>query len=163
MGRQAVGQVAAAADGRGKIKVDIPASEKAQDDYSIFEMNDTWLETTNAAYQQRGMLTYGCIFILAMGMIIVGVAVWALTNPPPNTSGTELMVAMAFVVVFMLLGFGIILVSLWGFLQELFTWTRIPIRFNRQTRMVHAYRGGGGEGCHFGPLGQGILFHRAAP
>lgn len=126
-----------------QLKVDIPASEKAQDDYSIFEMNDTWLETTNAAYQQRGMLTYGCIFILAMGMIIVGVAVWALTNPPPNTSGTELMVAMAFVVVFMLLGFGIILVSLWGFLQELFTWTRIPIRFNRQTRMVHAYRGGG--------------------
>jgi hypothetical protein len=92
------------------------------------------------------MLTYGCIFIFAMGMMFVWGTAWALTNPPPNTNGAELVAAMAFVVLVMFFGFRIILVSLWGFRQEMFTWTRIPIQFNRQTRTVHAYRGVGAKG-----------------
>lgn len=146
-----------------QLKVDTPASGKAQDDYSIFGMNETWLETMNAAYQQRGMLTYGCIFILAIGVMFVGMMAWALSNPPPNTSGAELVVAMAFVVAFMLFGFGVILVSLWGFRQELFTWTRIPIRFNRQTRMVHAYRGAGAKGVISVPWDKAFFFIEQRP
>jgi hypothetical protein len=70
---------------------------------------------------------------------------------------------MAFVVVFMLFGFGIILVSLWGFRQEMFTWTRIPIRFNRQTRMVHAYRGVGAKGVISVPWDKAFFFIEQHP
>jgi hypothetical protein len=108
------------------------------------------------------MLTYGCIFIFAMGMMFVWGTAWALTNPPPNTNGAELVAAMAFVVLVMFFGFRIILVSLWGFRQEMFTWTRIPIQFNRQTRTVHT-PGRRSKGCHLGLLGQGFLFHRTTP
>jgi hypothetical protein len=146
-----------------QLKVDSQASGKPHDDDSIFGMNDTWLETMNAAYQERGMLTYGCIFIFAMGVMFVWGTVWALSNPPPNTSGAELIAAMAFVVAFMLFGFGVILVSLWGFRQEMFTWTRIPIRFNRHTRMVHAYRGAGAKGVISVPWDKAFFFIEQRP
>ena len=141
-----------------QLRVGAAASTKAQDDFSVFEMNDVYLETTNAAYAQRGTLTYGCIFIFAIGVLFVSGMIWAMLNPPPNISGPELVLAMAFVVCFMLFGLGIIFVSLWGFHQENFTWTRIPVRFNRKTRMVHAFRGAGSKGVISVPWDKAFFF-----
>ena len=141
-----------------QLRVGAAASTKAQDDFSVFEMNDVYLETTNAAYAQRGALTYGCIFIFAIGVLFVSGMIWAMLNPPPNISGAELVLAMAFVVCFMLFGLGIIFVSLWGFHQENFTWTRIPVRFNRKTRMVHAFRGAGSKGVISVPWDKAFFF-----
>ena len=141
-----------------QLRVGAAASTKAQDDFSVFEMNDVYLETTNAAYAQRGALTYGCIFIFAIGVLFVSGMIWAMLNPPPNISGPELVLAMAFVVCFMLFGLGIIFVSLWGFHQENFTWTRIPVRFNRKTRMVHAFRGAGSKGVISVPWDKAFFF-----
>jgi len=142
-----------------QLKVDVSASSKtSQDDYLVFAMNDAWLETTNAAYVQRGMLTYGCLFVLAGGLLVVWVAIWCMLNPPPNTSGAELMLAEVFMVCFMLFGFFVVFASLWGLHQENFTWTRIPIRFNHQTRMVHAFRGAGSKGVVSVPWDKAFFF-----
>ena len=141
-----------------QLKADAPASSKPKTDYSVFGMSDACLETTNVAYVQRGILTYGCIFILAMGVLFVGTAIWAISNPPPNTHGAELALAMAFMVCYMLFGCGVVLVSLWGFHQENFTWTRIPICFNRKTRMVYAFRGAGSKGVISVPWDKAFFF-----
>jgi hypothetical protein len=129
-----------------QLRVDRSASTQVKTDYSAFAMNDAWLELTNNAYVQRGILTYGCLMLLPLGIMFVTGMIGAMRNPPPNTHGAELAFAMAFVFSFMLFGCGIVLVSLWGLHQENFTWTRIPIRFNRHTRMVHAFRGAGSKG-----------------
>jgi hypothetical protein len=93
----------------------------------------------------------------------VPVEIWCLLNPPPNVSGTELILAEAFIVCFMLFGFFIVLASLWGLHQENFTWTRIPIRFNRQTRMVHAFRGAGSKGAISAPWDKAFFFIEKRP
>ncbi|WP_233832520.1 DUF6708 domain-containing protein [Paraburkholderia sp. ZP32-5] len=147
-----------------QLRVDRSASSNVtQDDYLVFAMNDTWLEMTNAAYVQRGMLTYGCLFLLVGGVVAAYVAIWCLLNPPPNTFGTELMLADAFMACGMLFGFFIVLASLWGLHQENFTWTRVPIRFNRQTRMVHAFRGAGSNGVISVPWDKAFFFIEKRP
>lgn len=72
----------------------LAASTTARDDFSVFEMNDVYLETTNASFAQRGLLTYGCIFIFAMGLMLVVLTLWAITNPPANVVGAEHMVCI---------------------------------------------------------------------
>ncbi|HKU01001.1 MAG TPA: DUF6708 domain-containing protein [Paraburkholderia sp.] len=141
-----------------QLRVDQPASSQAQTDRSVFAMNDAWLEMTNNAYLQRGMLTYGCLMLLPLGLLFVGGMIWAMLNPPPNTHGAELALAMAFVVCFMLFGCFVVFASLWGLHQENFTWTRIPIRFNRQTRMVHAFRGAGSRSVISVPWDKAFFF-----
>jgi hypothetical protein len=146
-----------------QLKVDVPVSNKMKTDYSVFGMNDTWLDTINAAYVQRGILTYGCIFVLAIGAIIIGTAIWAISNPPPNTYGAELVLAMAFMVCYLLFGVGVVFVSFWGLHQENFNWTRIPIGFSRQTRMVHAFRGAGSKGVISVPWDKAFFFIEQRP
>ncbi|WP_052408658.1 DUF6708 domain-containing protein [Paraburkholderia acidipaludis] len=141
-----------------QLRVDLPASSQTQTDRSVFAMNESWLEMTNTAYLQRGMLTYGCLMLLPLGVLFVGGMIWAMLNPPPNTHGAELALAMAFVVCFMLFGCFLVFASLWGLHQENFTWTRIPIRFNRQTRMVHAFRGAGAKGVISVPWERAFFF-----
>ncbi len=141
-----------------QLKVELAASSTALDDFSVFEMNDVYLETTNASFAQRGLLTYGCIFIFAMGLMLVVLTLWAITNPPANVVGAERMVALICMAGFSVVGFGIIFIALWGMHQENFTWTRFPVRFNRKTRMVHAFRGAGAKGVISVPWDKAFFF-----
>lgn len=141
-----------------QLNVGQTASTTARDDFSVFELNDVYLETANAAFAQRGLLTYGCIFILAMGLMLVALTLWAATNPPANVVGAERLVALTCMGSFSLVGFGIVFVALWGIHQENFTWTRFPVRFNRKTRMVHAFRGAGSKGVISVPWDKAFFF-----
>lgn len=146
-----------------QLKVGQAASSTARDDFSVFEMNDVYLETTNAAFAQRGLLTYGCIFIFAMGLMLVVLTLWAVTNPPANVVGAERMVALICMGGFSLVGLGIVFAALWGMRQENFTWTRFPVRFNRKTRMVHAFRGAGSKGVISVPWDKAFFFIEPRP
>ncbi|WP_233832519.1 DUF6708 domain-containing protein [Paraburkholderia sp. ZP32-5] len=146
-----------------QLRVDRSASTRVKTDYSAFAMNDAWLELTNNAYVQRGILTYGFLMLLPVSIMFVCGAIWAMRNPPPNTHGAELTFAMAFMVCFMLFGCCMVLVCLWGLHQENFTWTRIPIRFNHRTRMVHAFRGAGAKGVISVPWDKAFFFIEKRP
>ncbi|SOE64431.1 hypothetical protein SAMN05446635_2504 [Burkholderia sp. OK233] len=148
-----------------QLKVDVVASETPKDDFNVFSMNDIFLESTNAAFKQRGLLTYGCLAIVAAAGFLAWVALWCLQNPPSHGSvqGPELAVAYTGATFFLIVSLAIVSVGLWGLHQENFTWTRFPVRFNRHTRMVHAFRGAGSKGVISVPWERAFFFVEPRP
>ena len=130
-----------------QLKVSVAASEHPNDNFSVFEKNETFLETANAQFHERGMLTYGGLFAVPLLAYAAFGILDMMLNVPDAVRKSGNLVAG-------LIGFGglelcvlaLLMAVLWGLHTELFTWTRLPIRFNRRTRMVHAYRGAGGNG-----------------
>src|SRR5689334_18463970 len=67
-----------------QLKVNVAASDTPKDDFNVFFMNDVFLESTNAAFRQRGLLTYGCLGIVVVATFFARTMVWCLNNPPGN-------------------------------------------------------------------------------
>ncbi|MGF6572555.1 MULTISPECIES: hypothetical protein [Paraburkholderia] len=129
-----------------QLKIDRAASEKPRDDFSVFSMNDIFLESTNAAFQQPGLFSYGFVAVVIAGLLVLTGGIYCLTDTPPNVGSTELAFARLFMGLLTLFGLSVVLAGLWGLQKENFTWRRFPIRFNRHTRMVYAFRGAGSKG-----------------
>ncbi|MCI0147514.1 hypothetical protein KNO81_16630 [Paraburkholderia sediminicola] len=142
-----------------QLRVNVPASETPRDDFSVFSMNDVFLESTNSLFGQRGMITYGCLFMIPFGIYMLFGQVYDMTHIPDTVARdatlTAVMVGMAFILVAIV---GLLSILFWGFLQENFTWTRTPIRFNRQNRMVYAYRGAGAKSVIAVPWDKAFFF-----
>jgi hypothetical protein len=125
-------------------------------------MNDVYLESTNVEFRQRGMLTYGSLFIVAMAVMMAWAALYALTNIPDNVASRgELAFGLIFMGCFFVFALLIGLIGLWGLHQENFTWTRRPVRFNRRTRMVYAFRGAAAKGVIAVPWDKAFFFVEA--
>lgn len=148
-----------------QLKVEVAASETPNDDFTVFSMNDVFLESTNVAFMQRGLLTYGCLAIIAGGGFFAWVMLWCLNNPPGNGSvqGVTLAIAYGFATLFLVFALAVVFIGLWGLRQENFTWTRFPIRFNRQTRTVYAFRGAGSKGVITVPWDKAFFFVEPRP
>jgi hypothetical protein len=71
-----------------------------------------------------------------------------MNNPLGNGSvqGATLAIAYGFATFFLIFALAVVFIGLCGLHQENLTWTRFPIRFNRQTRMIYAFRGAGSKG-----------------
>ena len=65
-----------------RLRIDVAASNNPQDDFSVFAMNDVFLESTNAQFRRRGMLTYGGIFILPLGLLLTYIMIRMVTHIP---------------------------------------------------------------------------------
>jgi len=142
-----------------QLKVDVAASDNAKDDFSVFSMNDVFLESSNVEFRQRGMLTYGCLFIVAMAVMMAWAALYALTHIPDNVASRgELTFGLIFMGGFFVFALFIGFIALWGLHQENFTWTRRPVRFNRRARMVYAFRGAGAKGVIAVPWDMAFFF-----
>ncbi|MFM0078754.1 hypothetical protein P0D72_07670 [Paraburkholderia sediminicola] len=148
-----------------QLKVDVAASEQPKDDFSVFSMNEVFLESTNSAFQQRGLLTYGCLGIVVVAAFFAWTMLWCLNNPPGNGSihGATLAIMYGGAVFFLLFALAVLFVGFWGLSQENFTWTRVPVRFNRQTRMVYAFRGAGSRGVISVPWEKAFFFIERRP
>ncbi|WCM19924.1 hypothetical protein NDK50_00090 [Paraburkholderia bryophila] len=144
---------------RRQLRHDVPASETPRDNFSVFSMNDVFLESTNALFRMRGMLTYGCLFLFPLTSYMLYGQVHDMTHVPESVPRdatlTAVMVGMGVILIGIVVLF---LATLWGFLQENFTWTRTPIRFNRETRMIYAYRGAGAKGVIAVPWDKAFFF-----
>ncbi|MFM0069578.1 hypothetical protein PQQ86_00200 [Paraburkholderia sediminicola] len=142
-----------------RLRVDVPASETPRDNFSVFSMNDVFLESTNALFEQRGMLTYGCVFLIPLFIYMLFGQVYDMTHIPDTVARdatlNAVMVGMALILVAIVV---LLFATFWGLLQENFTWTRTPIRFNRQNRMVYAYRGAGARGVIAVPWDKAFFF-----
>ncbi|WP_074762634.1 hypothetical protein [Paraburkholderia fungorum] len=66
-----------------QLKIDTTASEKPRDDFSVFSMNEVFLESTNVAFQQRGMFSYGFLAVVIAGLLVLGGGIYCLTDIPP--------------------------------------------------------------------------------
>jgi hypothetical protein len=142
-----------------QLRVDAPASDTPRDNFSVFSMSDVFLESTNSLFGQRGMLTYACLFLIPFGLYILFGQIYDMTHIPDTVARdatlTAVMVGMGLILVAIL---GLLGITIWAFLQENFTWTRTPIRFNRQNRMVYAYRGAGAKGVIAVPWDKAFFF-----
>ncbi|MBW0446000.1 hypothetical protein EN871_27855 [bacterium M00.F.Ca.ET.228.01.1.1] len=142
-----------------RLRIDVAASNNPQDDFSVFAMNDVFLESTNAQFQRRGMLTYGGIFILPLGLFLTYIMIRMVTHIPPSmprdASLAVVIACLCALEAVVLGGMGFVV---WAMLQENFSWTRFPVRFNRRTRMVHAYRGAGAKGVISVPWEKAFFF-----
>jgi hypothetical protein len=111
---------------------------KSSDNFaSLIRFNSTFIELVDRRFRQRGMLATVFAFVGVFG-ILYGWYMFASASITPNASGERMWGFFAFTVV----AFGGTLLFLWKFFlsKEFFTNTHYPIRFNRKTRMVHAYR-----------------------
>jgi hypothetical protein len=142
-----------------QLKVDIAAAVTPNDNFSVFEKNEVFLEASNAQYHERGMLTYGGIFAVPLCLFGIATITHMMLNVPDAIRKNGEMAAG-------LIGLGVIGLCvvlllgavLWGLHTEWFTWTRLPVRFNRRTRMVHAFRGAGAKGVISVPWDKAFFF-----
>jgi hypothetical protein len=109
---------------------------------TVIRLNSTFLETTDKFYAWKGWLSLGMLLCSAMMTVVLLVSV------PPMISessvdqfldSSELRMAHLLLLV-LTVGVPLLLVSLWGLSLESFRHTHYPLRFNRKTRMVHAFR-----------------------
>ncbi|WP_035570871.1 DUF6708 domain-containing protein [Paraburkholderia graminis] len=126
-----------------QLKVSQPQNVKPDDHFSVFAVNDVFLETTDASFHSRGVLSWGGLAVVFMGGLIAYGAAQNLAITPEHVGSTELAVGRFFMGFFVLGGLAILLTGLWMLSREMFTWTRRPVRFNRQSRMIYAFRGVG--------------------
>lgn len=142
-----------------RLRIDIAASNNPKDDFSVFAMNDVYLESTNAQFRRRGTLTYGGIFFLPLGLFLTYIMIRMVTHIPlsmPRDASLAVVIACLCAREAVVLGgMGFVV---WAMLQENFSWTRFTVRFNRRTRMVHAYRGAGAKGVISVPWEKAFFF-----
>jgi hypothetical protein len=141
--------------------MDAPVSEGARPGHSVFEANDIFLKMSDVMFLERGVITWGGPWLLAAAFLLVHFCYFAFTTSPHGVHGSELVFAYAFVACFLVFSLGLVAVILWGMHLELFTWTRRPIRFYRQTWTVHAYRGAGSRKV-ISVAWEKAFFHREA-
>lgn len=104
---------------------------------SLIRFNSTFIEIIDRRFRQRGMLATLAALGVAAFFLYGGVEV-ASVSFARDASGDR---DWSFLV-FGVIAFGGAFCFVWRFFlgKELFTHTHYPIRFNRKTRMVHAYR-----------------------
>jgi len=107
---------------------------------SITRMNSTYLETVDRYFAWRGFvfsfLGFGFFLLLLFDVAATILCISRIhngINPYGYTYTTTF---------FWLLSLPMILYGGWGTLQESFTYTYFPIRFNRKTRKVYVFRPG---------------------
>lgn len=108
---------------------------------AVIKINSTYLETTDKFYAWTGWLATGMLLVgllVTVSLVATHIEAWAKVNwdEPFFDEFTALNVMVAITIMFT----PIIIASIWGFKLEAFRYTHYPIRFNRKTRMVHAFR-----------------------
>lgn len=109
---------------------------------AAIRLNSTFLETTDKFYAWKGWLAFGMALILilttaftiAMLWVVAPKVVWGDIGDMSEPKAVHLLVVLA------LLFFPLMALALWSLRLEAFRLTHYPLRFNRKTRMVHAFR-----------------------
>lgn len=105
-------------------------------------INSTFLETTDKFYAWKGWLASGMCAVGAMVasfLIVSTVNAWTSSHAADLLDWSELKPIHG-LAIFWSLGGALLAATLWLLHQEAFRHTHYPLRFNRKTRMVHAFR-----------------------
>jgi hypothetical protein len=111
---------------------------KSSDNFaSLIRFNSTFIEMVDRRFRQRGMVAT-LLSSIVFGWMVYFWADALRSTLVPDASGERMWGFFVFVSVLLLAT----LLFFWKFFlsKEFFTHTHYPIRFNRKTRMVHAYR-----------------------
>jgi hypothetical protein len=109
---------------------------------AVVRINSTYLETTDKFYAWKGWLTLGMCLV---GLVVAGFLVLATADAWTSSHAADLLDWSELrpihgLVLFWGLGSPLLLAIIWLLRREAFRHTHYPLRFNRKTRMVHAFR-----------------------
>lgn len=109
---------------------------------AVIRINSTFLETTDKFYAWKGWLALGMCMVAIMLTAVLCVFVPGLifeSSPDQLLDGSDFQSIHLLLVVLLLVG-PLLAIAIWGLRLEAFRHTHYPLRFNRKTRMVHAFR-----------------------
>ena len=112
---------------------------------AVIRMNSTYLETTDKFYSWVGQLAFGMLCIATItGVFSVAMLIGLAPDVTEEViNGIHIFGEIGALHVVLLVLLGVVpmfFVGIFGFKLEAFRHTHYPIRFNRKTRMVHAFR-----------------------
>lgn len=105
------------------------------DQLAVIKVNSTFVETVDRYYANKGWLT-----LWAMAGLSLTVVLFSISVSPVFIYPDELMRWIAVVLVGTAISFGLFAIGGWLFFKEALSYTHFPLRLNRKTRMVHAFR-----------------------
>ncbi len=119
-------------------------SEKFSDRHTVISLNSTYMDVIDRRYRLRGMVGTTIATLVCTAMALFGLWMLIAWVPTARPDGVyDWRVALVFLVIF---------VGQWPlvcwltFGRDFFSYKYYPIRFNRRSRMVHAFTGGGRDG-----------------
>ena len=102
---------------------------------SVIRLNSTYMELVDKFFAWKGFSTT-FVIIAAIISLSLPIGMFFISLETPGRLGRDWpFVLLMGAIVAPLLWF-----LSWGFLKEAFAWTHYPIRLNRKTRIVHAFR-----------------------
>lgn len=109
---------------------------------TVIRLNSTYLETVDKFYTWKGWLSTGMIAVGVMMATVLGLSVPDLLSKFTFVRflDTTALNEAHLLMIVLLLGIPLFSVSVWALRLESFRYTHYPLRFNRKTRMVHAFR-----------------------
>jgi len=110
---------------------------------TVIRMNSTFLECVDKHFSWRGMLTAGAIIPICFSLLFLYFPVDVYLRYPTITpeKQTGMVIGSIFIALMALAFLAFLIWALRSF--ECFQHTHYPMRFNRKTRMVHAFRPNG--------------------
>lgn len=119
-------------------------SEESNERHCVISSNSTYLDIIDRRYRQRGMIATTLSTLVCTGMALFGL--WLLVTWVPSAR-PDGRIDLWLVAIILVLFVGQLPVMYhYTFGKDFFSYKYYPIRFNRRTRMVHAYTDGGPDG-----------------
>ena len=106
---------------------------------SVIRMNSTYLECVDYYFERKGMGTF-LSFMMLIPLVYAPLSIiFRIIGKWPDYTGSDRVFWLGFAIIFVL-AFGLLAAVVIYFLRlDCFNYTHYPIRFNRKTRMVHAF------------------------
>lgn len=147
-----------------RIDVHKPIADEAADAYTVFGMNDVYLEVCNASYSQVGwcLLAFLIGFPAFVFFIVVAMQGAVEVTPAMVRSGDQGAFSIG---MWILAAVGVLCCAFTVvlLLRDCFNYRHKAVRFNRQTRMVYAFRHNGPGGVVAVPWDKAFFFVHRLP
>ncbi|AFT84163.1 DUF6708 domain-containing protein [Paraburkholderia phenoliruptrix] len=147
-----------------RIDVHKPVVDEAADAYTVFGMNDVYLEVCDASYSQVG---WGLLAFLlcfpAFALLTVEAVQSAIVDTPAMVRNGEQGMFSAGMWVFTVITVLCCVLTVVILLRDCFNYRHKAVRFNRQTRMVYAFRHNGPGGVIAVPWDKAFFYPHRLP
>ncbi|WP_176059009.1 DUF6708 domain-containing protein [Paraburkholderia sp. BCC1876] len=130
-----------------RIDVHKPVADEAADAYTVFGMNDVYLEVCDSSYPQVGWGLLGFLLCFPAFVVLTAFSVEsAVVDTPAMVRNGEQGMFSAGMWVFTVITVLCCALTVAVLLRDCFNYRHNAVRFNRQTRMVYAFRHNGPGG-----------------
>jgi len=147
-----------------RIDVHKPVVDDAADAYTVFGMNDVYLEVCDSSYSQVGWGLLGFLLCFPAFVVLTSFCVEsAVVDTPAMVRNGEQGMFSAGMWVFVAITLLCCVLTVVVLLRDCFNYRHKAVRFNRQTRMVYAFRHNGPGGVIAVPWDKAFFYPHRLP